>query len=484
MAGRTRGPLCTEVMAVSLASPVPRWDRSMPCLRPLPLVGGHPGPALGFALVVTGATMFIINAGVSRVVLRADVDAVTLTTVRVTGTFLLLALIAALFRRGALRPPTGRLGLLVVVHGVIGVAACSGPTSSRSTGCRSGWPCCWSTRPPILVAVWARFVQKERVRNRMWAGLALAMVGLAAATGVVDGATFDAVGIAAGFGAAVCFATYFLVGEHGVGALDPLRVIVWSFFVATLALNLVDPVTSFPTELLTEQVSLLGSLEEYVAPVWALLGWIVVLGTVVPFAVELFALRHLRATTVTMVAMLEPVGVSALGWVWFHERLDAVALLGGVAVVTGIVLAQSARREHLLVEPPHLDLSYDDGAASGTCSSSTAAASGLGGGPPASLTKASAANTAAHRPGSARRDLDRGGALDQGTPHRRRGHDRRSCQHRQRQRAHGSSFLDTGHTRPGTSRAGSTTPRSDPDRGQLAGHHADGPDLHRSPSSL
>ena len=311
-------------------------------------------PALGLALVVTGATMFIINAGVSRVVLRAGVDPVTLTTVRVTGTFLLLALIAALFRRSALRPPTGRLGLLVVVHGVIGVAALQWTYFVAIDRLPVGMALLLEYQAPILVAVWARFVQKEQVRNRMWAGLALAMVGLAAATGVVDGATFDAVGIAAGFGAAVCFATYFLVGEHGVGALDPLRVIVWSFFVAALALNLVDPVTSFPTELLTEQVSLLGSLEEYVAPVWALLGWIVVLGTVVPFAVELFALRHLRATTVTMVAMLEPVGVSALGWVWFDERLDAVALLGGVAVVTGIVLAQSARREHLLVEPPHL----------------------------------------------------------------------------------------------------------------------------------
>ncbi len=73
-----------------------------------------------------------------------------------------------------------------------------------------------------------------------------------------------------------------------------------------------------------------------------------------PFGVALLALRHLPATTVTMVAMLEPIGVSALGWVWFSEALDTVALLGGVAVVVGIVLAQSARRAPVLVEPPHL----------------------------------------------------------------------------------------------------------------------------------
>jgi drug/metabolite transporter (DMT)-like permease len=55
-----------------------------------------------------------------------------------------------------------------------------------------------------------------------------------------------------------------------------------------------------------------------------------------------------------MVAMLEPIGVSALGWVWFSEALDAVALLGGVAVVVGIVLAQSARRAPVRIEPAHL----------------------------------------------------------------------------------------------------------------------------------
>ena len=104
-------------------------------------------PALGLALVVTGATMFIINAGVSRVVLRAGVDLVTLTTVRVTGTFLLLALIAALFRRSALRPPTGRLGLLVVVHGVIGVAALQWTYFVAIDRLPVGMACCWSTRP-------------------------------------------------------------------------------------------------------------------------------------------------------------------------------------------------------------------------------------------------------------------------------------------------------------------------------------------------
>ncbi len=311
-------------------------------------------PALGLLLVLIGATMFILNAGVSRVALRAGVDPVSLTTIRVTGTFMILLLVAVLYRRDALRPPSGRLGLLVVAHGVIGVAALQWTYFVAIDRLPVGMALLLEYQAPILVALWARFVQNEAVRNRMWVGLALAMLGLAAATGIWKGAVFDSVGILAGFGAAICFATYFLIGEHGVANLDPLRVILWSFLVASVALNLVSPLTGFDTALLGKSVSLLGVLDGYDAPVWALLTWIITLGTVVPFAVELFALRHLRATTVTMIAMLEPVGVSALGWIWFFERLDAIALVGGVAVVAGIVLAQSARRAPAMIEPPHL----------------------------------------------------------------------------------------------------------------------------------
>ena len=106
---------------------------------------------------------------------------------------------------------------------------------------------------PILVALWARFVQHERVRPRLWAGLALAWGGLAAATGIGSGLELDGIGVLAGLGAAVCFAAYFLIGEHGVGRLDPLRVILWSFGVATVGLNLVHPLTGTRWDLLGAQ---------------------------------------------------------------------------------------------------------------------------------------------------------------------------------------------------------------------------------------
>ncbi|HEX2894360.1 MAG TPA: EamA family transporter [Marmoricola sp.] len=311
-------------------------------------------PAVGVGLVVLGAACFTVNAGVSRVALRSGVEPAMLTTIRVTFTFAVLLVVAALFRRTALRPPPGRLLLLVVAHGLIGVAALQWTYFVAIDRLPVGMALLLEYQAPVLVALWARFGQHEQVRPRLWLGLVLAVAGLAAATEVWKGARFDGLGVLAGLAAAICFAGYFLIGEAGVGSLDPLRVILWSFGVATIVLNVITPITGFGAGPLGRHVSLLGSLAGHAVPLWLVLAWVIVLGTLVPFFAELFALSFVKATTVTVIALLEPIGVSALGWAWFHESLGPVAILGCVAVVAGIVIAQSARREHLEVEPPAL----------------------------------------------------------------------------------------------------------------------------------
>ncbi len=315
----------------------------------------HRRPGLGFLLVGVGALLFIVNAGVSRVVLRAGVSPAELTTTRITGTAVVLLVAAALFHRSALRRPRGRLGLLLLVHGVVGVAALQWTYFVAIDRLPVGLALLLEYQAPLLVVLWARFVQGEVVRRRVWAGLGLALLGLAMATGILQGElAWDGVGLLAGLGAAVCFATYFLVGEHGVAELDPLRVVLWSFGIAAAAMNVVSPVWSFPAGVLGADTSLLGRLDDVVLPASLLVGWVVILGTLLPFGLELVALRHLSASTVTMVAMLEPVGVSVLGWWWFREDLGTVATVGCALVLVGIVAAQTGRAPHPLPEPPHL----------------------------------------------------------------------------------------------------------------------------------
>jgi drug/metabolite transporter (DMT)-like permease len=78
-------------------------------------------------------------------------------------------------------------------------------------------------------------------------------------------------------------------------------------------------------------------------PVAVLVAWVIVLGTIVPFILIVGSLNHIPATRAAIVAMLEPVVATFVAWVWLGETLAAVQLVGAAIVITGVLLAQSAR---------------------------------------------------------------------------------------------------------------------------------------------
>ncbi|MEJ7634928.1 EamA family transporter [Aeromicrobium sp.] len=298
-------------------------------------------PRLGYALVISAAVLFGLNGGVSRVAMGSGLSPQSLTTLRITGAAMVFVAYAVCFRRSALRRPRGSALLLVISLGLIGVAALQLTYNVAIDRLPLGIALLIEYLAPVLVVLWVRFVRKEPVRGRMWLAVALAVAGLAVVSRVWNGLTFDGLGVVMALLAAVSFAAYFLLGEHNVGIDDPLRVILWAFLVATVAMNLVEPVWTTPG--LGGQTSMLGRLDAYSANLRLVVGAVVVLGTVVPFFLELVALRHLPATIVTVVAMLEPVIATILGWGWFRESLTPVQVLGAIAVLGGIVLAQTSR---------------------------------------------------------------------------------------------------------------------------------------------
>jgi drug/metabolite transporter (DMT)-like permease len=307
-------------------------------------------PRLGYLLVVTAAVLFGLNGGVSRVAMGSGLDPASFTTLRITGATLVLLGYAACFRRSALRRPRGTALLLVIALGLVGVTALQLTYNVAIDRLPLGIALLIEYLAPVLVVLWVRFVRKEPVRGRMWFAVALAVVGLAIVAQVWHGLAFDGLGVVMALLAAVSFAAYFLLGEHNVGFDDPLRVILWAFVVATVAMNLIQPIWATPR--LEGSTSLLGRLDQHAANPWLVIAVVVVLGTVVPFFLEMVALRHLAATVVTVVAMLEPVIANVLGWAWFRESLSPVQLVGALAVLAGIVLAQTSRRVETTLPQP------------------------------------------------------------------------------------------------------------------------------------
>jgi drug/metabolite transporter (DMT)-like permease len=301
-------------------------------------------PLLGYAMVWTAAVLFAVNGTVSKVILDSvGLSTLELTQLRSTGAFLGFALVLAL-----LRPQTFRVGrrelLYLVVFGVTGVAFVQWLYFVAIHRLPIGIALLIQYLAPLIVALWARYVFHAPVRRRIWLALALALAGLSLIVEVWGGRlALDGLGVAAAIAAAGAYALYILMAEHAVARRDPISVACYGFLFAALFWFLVQPLWKFPLGRLDESASLLGNLAEVSVPAWLLVGFLIVGGTMASFGLIISALRHIPATRVGIVAMLEPVAATVVAWAWLGEELGPEQLAGGAVVLAGIVLAQTSR---------------------------------------------------------------------------------------------------------------------------------------------
>jgi drug/metabolite transporter (DMT)-like permease len=301
-----------------------------------------PRPALGYAMVALAATLFAVNGTVSKVILDRGLDSQQLTEVRCAGALLGLTIIALALRPSSLRIRRNELSLLIAL-GIGGLALVQWSYFVAIHRIAIGVALVIQFIGPILVALWARFVYKEHVRRRIWVALALALTGLVLIVQIWEADRPNAVGLTAAAVAAVTYAAYILLAEKGVRRRDPVSLSAWGFLFATVFWSLLAPWWNFPGGRVGADTSLLGNLASSHLPVWALIVWMVVLGTIIPFALVVAALRHITATQAGVTAMLEPVVAIVVAWAWLGESLDPTQLAGAAATLAGISLAQTSR---------------------------------------------------------------------------------------------------------------------------------------------
>jgi len=293
-------------------------------------------------MVALAATLFAINGTVSKVILGSGVDSQQLTEVRCAGALVGLLLITLATRPEALPLHRDELPLIVAL-GVGGLAIVQWSYFFAIHRLEIGIALVIQFVGPILVALWARFVYHERVRARIWLALALALTGLVLMVELWQSNRPSTAGLAAAGLAAVTYAAYILLAERGVRRRDPISLSAWGFFFATLFWSLLAPWWNFPGGRVGDDVSLLGNLASDHLPVWALMLWMVVLGTIVPFALVVGALQRISATRAGITAMLEPVLATLIAWAWLGETLDPVQLSGIAVTLAGVSLALSSR---------------------------------------------------------------------------------------------------------------------------------------------
>ena len=300
--------------------------------------------AVGYALLLTATVMFALNGTVVKSILLSGVSAVTLSETRAMGAFVILFVIVAITRPQALRIRRGEWKLLLA-YGVIGVSMTQFLYFVAIERMPIGIALIIEFTAPIWVVLWVRFGRRQAVNGLVWVGLLLAIIGLALIAQVWQGFTLDGLGVAAAFGAAFALALFYVLGEHqrrGDHARDALSLTMWGMGGAALFWLLVPP-WGF------SNWSGYAGLSEPLAgsgpqvPLWVLTAWMVVMGTVVPFALAMKALAYITAAQASTLGMTEPLIASIIAWIVLSEVLTPVQIVGGAIVLAGVYLAERSR---------------------------------------------------------------------------------------------------------------------------------------------
>lgn len=265
-------------------------------------------------MTLAAAVLFAVSA-----VVAADLfDSVTPARVAQGRSVFAAAVLAAVaYRRRALSGE-GNIGGLVLLGANLAAITVTFYWAIERLGVGPGTTIQFTG--PVLVMVWMRVVERRHVPAIAWAAGVAAVVGTALMTEAWQ-ADLDLLGVAAGIGAAVTFATYLVLGERLGARLPSLTVITYGFiFSALIWVILVPPVVG-----------------DLTGGDWARLGFIGVVGTAGPFLLEVSALRRADPGSVGVVATAEPVVGAALAWVALSQVLTSLQVIGGV--VTAVAVA-------------------------------------------------------------------------------------------------------------------------------------------------
>ena len=182
---------------------------------------------------------------------------------------------------------------------------------------------------PLAVAV----IGSRRARDFLWIGLAAAGVALLGSPGV----DLDPAGLAFAFGAAAGWAAYILLAKRmledwSVGTGLSLTLFVAAVVLAPLGL------AAGGSALLEARVLAVGLA-------------VAVLGSVLPFALELAALRQLTAATFGILLSLEPAVAAFAGAVALAQVPSAIEALAILLVIAASVGASLGSRR---IVPPEV----------------------------------------------------------------------------------------------------------------------------------
>ena len=182
---------------------------------------------------------------------------------------------------------------------------------------------------PLFVVIASYFFLGERPARRGLIGIGIGLVGMAVMSHDALGSVHLAMkGDGLALLGALAVVGYFIVGRKARARISLLGYVTPLYAVCSLFLLI--------------WVLMAGNrLAPYGAEVWAYLGALAVVPTVIGHTVFNWALKHVRPTAISLAFLGEPVIASVLALIFFAQRPPLATFVGGALVLAGVYLTTS-----------------------------------------------------------------------------------------------------------------------------------------------
>ncbi len=304
-------------------------------------------PAVGITAVSFAALMFGFNASSVKIILGTEISPEQLVLFRATITALMAGLVLLFTNRKAFKVTMKELPVLIF-YGIFGIALMQWSYSNAVSLLPISVALLIEYTAIVIVPLVSLLLFKEKVRPRLWFGIAAVLVGLAIVSNLWN-SSLNPIGVAWAFMAAACLSIYFLIGEHTQRKRDAMSTLFYTFAVASVfwaIMNVINPAKMIDINLV---FNLGGNLSGISMPVWAGLLWIGIMGSFIPMLLDYIALGNLSATAVGVIATAETVFATIFAWAWLNESMTTLEVIGGLIVVAGIILAETSRTNSIKV---------------------------------------------------------------------------------------------------------------------------------------
>jgi drug/metabolite transporter (DMT)-like permease len=290
----------------------------------------------GAGLCAISAAGFASLSILGKLAFNADLNIVTILSLRFAGAATLLAVYLSFFRRRKLFFDARQVVILMLL-GAVGYTGQSTLYFAALERNSASISSLLLFVYPAFVALFNWFLNHRALSAREWVALALASFGVLLTLNPVrilqsaGGGSIDLLGVALVLGSAIWYAAYIISFDRFSRRADPWVSLVWISLGAAISFTAAGAFS----HTLDFKIGMEGIL--------ILLG-MVTLGTILALGTFLAGIQRVGPTTASLLSTLEPVFTVLLAIVFLGEFLTTIQTIGGGLVLAAAVLLSTSRR--------------------------------------------------------------------------------------------------------------------------------------------